>query len=66
MSSFLSKSNYSNWKVNTVNVSRAGETHRRSYSSTQGDHFFRTTKDTRNESKIGYTPVFPLVSNVPI
>jgi hypothetical protein len=32
----------------------------------KGDHFFRTTKDNRNQSKIGCTPIFPLVSIAPI
>jgi hypothetical protein len=68
MSSFLRKSNYSNWQGNRANTSRMSNasSHKRSYSSTQGDHFFKTSKDNKNESKIGFTPLFPLVSNVPV
>ena len=39
--------------------------HTRSH-STHGDHFFKTTKEDKNASKIGFTPVFPLVSNPPL
>ena len=67
LTSFLSRSNYSNWKGNQANSSRMSEnSHKRSYSSTQGNHFFKTTKDDKNTSKIGFTPIFPLVSNTPI
>ena len=47
--SFLRKSNYSNWKGDSFNISRMSDSgHKRSYSSTQGDHFFKTTKDNKN------------------
>ena len=38
--------------------------HKRSNST--GDHFFKTTKDNRNASKIGFTKINPLVSSVEI
>lgn len=68
MTSFLSRSNYSNWRGNSPNISRMSDlsAHARSYSTTKGDHFFRTTKEDKNQSKIGFTTVFPLVSNSPL
>lgn len=67
MSQFLRKSNYSNWRGNSSHISRNSDnSHARSYSTTKGDHFFKTTKDDKNQSKIGFTPVFPLVTNAPI
>lgn len=67
LTSFLSRSNYSNWRGNQPNISHITDTsHKRSYSSTQGDHFFKTTKQDKNQSKIGFTPIFPLVTNTPI
>ena len=65
MTNFMNKSGFSNWKGDQPHISRlSGASHKRSH-STQGDHFFRTTKDNRNESKIGCTPIFPLVTNIP-
>lgn len=65
MTNFMNRSGYSNWKGDQPHISRLSNApHKRSH-STQGDHFFRTTKDNRNESKIGYTPIFPLVTNIP-
>lgn len=67
MSNFLSRSNYSNWRGEQRNISNLSEsTHKRSYSTTPGDHFFKTTKDNRNQSKIGCTPIFPLVAVAPL
>ena len=68
MTSFLSRSNYSNWRGDSPNISRMSENsgHARSYSTTKGDHFFKTTKEDKNQSKIGCTPIFPLVSNTPL
>lgn len=49
MGSFLRRSHYSNWKGDSANISRMSDAgHKRSYSSTQGDHFFKTTKDNKN------------------
>ena len=62
MTSFLSQSNYSNWRGEQANISRLSSNHKRAHST--HDHFFKTTKDNKNQSKIGYTPIFPLVSNV--
>lgn len=65
MTKFMNRSGYSNWRGEQPHISRLPDPpHRRSH-STQGDHFFRTTKDNRNQSKIGCTPVFPLVTNIP-
>ena len=61
MTNFLNESNYSNWsEAGATFYSNKSNNHRR-YSSS-GDHFFKTTKDNRNESKIGYTKINPLVS----
>ena len=49
MTSFLRKSNYSNWKGDSMNITRTSDLgHKRNYSATQGDHFFKTTKDNKN------------------
>ena len=64
MTNFMNRSGYSNWQGEQPHISRLSNSHKRSY-STQGDHFFRTTKDNRNQSKIGCTPIFPLVTNIP-
>lgn len=64
MTNFLSQSHYSNWRGDQPNISRVSSTqHRKTYSNS-GDHFFKTTKEDKNQSKIGCTPVFPLVSNI--
>jgi len=67
MGNFLRRSNYSNWSEVNRNISKlSGDTHKRSYSSVKGDHFFKTTRDDKNMSKIGFTPIFPLVINSPV
>lgn len=64
MSAFLNTSNYSNWSNRQLSdQSSFNRTHHRSYSTTHGDYFFRTTKEDKNVSKIGCTPIFPLVTN---
>ena len=65
MSSFLSQSHYSNWRGEQKNISRVEPAHRRTFSH-KGDHFFKTTRQDNNQSKIGCTPIFPLVSNAPL
>jgi len=67
MGNFLSRSNYSNWNGHNRNISRLSEdTHNKNYSTVKGDHFFKTTRDDKNMSKIGFTPIFPLVTNSPV
>jgi hypothetical protein len=66
MTNFLFQSNYSNWRGDKKHISRISEDSPKRSESYRGEHFFRTTKDNRNESKIGYTPIFPLVSNAPV
>jgi hypothetical protein len=66
MSSFLRRSHYSNWKGESPNISNMSQSSHARSLSTHGDYFFKTTKDNKNASKIGFTPVFPLVSNAPL
>lgn len=62
MTCFLSQSNYSNWSGSPSENQESNDylKHRR-YNSTH-DHFFKTTKDNKNASKIGYSKINPLVS----
>lgn len=61
MTNFLNQSNYSNWsRGGSVSTSTQYARHNRNNSTT--DHFFRTTKDNKNASLIGYTKINPLVS----
>ena len=64
LTNFLNESNYSNWSEAGVTFysdkSKNQYQHRRFSSS--GDHFFKTTKDNKNVSKIGCTKINPLVS----
>lgn len=59
MTNFLSQSNYSNWSGSSPPKQHS---HKRALSS--NNYFFKTTKDNKNASKIGYTQVNPLVSLV--
>lgn len=60
MTNFLNESNYSNWsEARGSQYSERSGKHRR-YDS--GDYFFKTTKDNKNASKIGYTGINPLVT----
>ncbi len=60
MGDFLSRSNYSNWS--DYSSGKDSKIHKKNIST--GDHFFRTTKDNKNESKIGYTRINPLVTMI--
>ena len=62
MTSFLNKSQYSNREALLYGSSRALSGHRKATSTAQ--HFFKTTKDDKNASKIGFTGINPLVSNI--
>lgn len=62
MTSFLNQSNYSNWSEHGSN--QGNRSHKRMFST--GDHFFKTTKDNKNVSKIGYTKINPLVGTSPM
>ena len=64
MTNFLNRSNYSNWVETKSSFMKDKTNHLRSNST--GDHFFKTTKDNKNASKIGYTKINPLVSSVEI
>jgi hypothetical protein len=64
LTSFLSQSHYSNWHGNQKNISQLS-LHKIKHSPTEKGTFKEETDD-RNCSKIGFTPIFPLVSNTPV
>lgn len=64
MTNFINRSNYSNWTSphHSTQLKEKSPEHKRTTST--GDHFFKTTKDNKNASLIGYTKINPLVSSV--
>ena len=61
LTNFLNESNYSNWTEAGASFYTDRSSRHKRYSSS-GDHFFKTTKDNKNASKMGYTKINPLVT----